>query len=96
MRIIDADALKEHISKIVKEEGQIDPKWAIGLNYANRIIDNFPSLEPFDRPQGELTEIKHRLNLLIGVLYTNQLITESDLKYIENSIKKLMRGNNNE
>ena len=48
MRIIDADALKEHISKIVEEEGQIDPKWAIGLNYANRIIDNFPSLEPFD------------------------------------------------
>lgn len=44
------------------------------------------------RPQGECIEVKHRLNLLIGVLYTNQLISESDLKYIEDSIKKLMKG----
>lgn len=41
---------------------------------------------------GELTEIKHRLNLLIGVLYSNRLISECDLEYIEDSIKKLMIG----
>ncbi len=45
-----------------------------------------------ERPQGELTEINHRLNLLIGVLYSNQCISEMDLKYIEDSIKKLMKG----
>ena len=44
------------------------------------------------RPQGEWTEITHRLNLLIGVLYSNRCISESDLNYIEDSIKKLMKG----
>lgn len=48
--------------------------------------------EMTERPQDELTEIKHRLNLLIGVLYSNQLISQSDFDYMEDSIKKLMKG----
>ena len=68
------------------------------------LIDNAPSVEPFERigaiceencgyrPQGELTETKHRLNLLIGVLYSNQVISENDIEYIEDSIKELIKG----
>lgn len=41
---------------------------------------------------GEWVEVKHRLNLLIGVLYSNQLISHDDIEYIEDSIKKLMEG----
>ncbi len=41
---------------------------------------------------GEWIETKHRVNLLIGVLYSNQVISKSDLEYIEDSIKKLMKG----
>ena len=55
-----------------------------------RIIRNGTPYE--ERPQDEWEETKHRLNLLIGVLYSNQLISESDLKYIEDSINKLMKG----
>lgn len=45
-----------------------------------------------ERPQGKWIETKHRVNLLIGVLYSNQVISKSDLEYIEDSIKKLMKG----
>ena len=45
-----------------------------------------------EMPTDEWIETKHRLNLLIGVLYSNQLISESDLESIEDSIKKLMKG----
>ena len=90
MRLIDADALKKHIIDIFEIEERIDKKWAVGLKYSLKIIDNTPTVEA--RPQGEWIEIKHRLNLLIGVLYSNQLISESDLDYIEDSIKKLMKG----
>lgn len=53
-------------------------------------------IENLKRPQGEWVEVKHRLNLLIGVLYSNQLISHDDIEYIEDSIKKLMNGGNNE
>ena len=45
-----------------------------------------------ERPQDNLTETKHRLNLLIDVLFSNQVISENDIEYIEDSIKKLMEG----
>ncbi len=61
-------------------------------NAQTLLVNNSQELVKGKRPQDELTEINHRLNLLIGVLYSNQLISESDLKYIEDSIKKLMKG----
>ena len=72
--------------------------------YLEGLLLNAPTVEPFERigviceencgyrPQGELTETKHRLNLLIGVLYSNQVISENDIEYIEDSIKELMKG----
>lgn len=48
--------------------------------------------EMTERPQDNLTETTHRLNLLIGVLFSNQVISENDIEYIEDSIKKLMEG----
>ena len=58
-------------------------------------IDNAPTVETKttkEKTAGEMVETKHRLNLLIGVLYSNQLISENDLEYIEDSIKELMKG----
>ena len=45
-----------------------------------------------EEPIDELIETKHRLNLLIGVLHSNQVIWQADIEYIEDSIKKLMKG----
>ena len=59
--------------------------------YKCALIDNAPTVEI---PQGEWVEVKHRLNLLIGVLYSNQLISHDDIEYIEDSIKKLMKDGN--
>lgn len=50
------------------------------------------------RPTEEITfdTLVHKLNLLIGVLYSNQLISESDINYIEDNIKKLIGEKKNE
>jgi DNA-directed RNA polymerase subunit RPC12/RpoP len=50
-----------------------------GISYEERLPD-------------EWIRTKHRLNLLIGVLFSNQLISENYIEYIEDSIKKLMKG----
>lgn len=44
MRAIDADALKEEIQKVAKEEGHLDEKWSAGLRYSIKLIDNAPSV----------------------------------------------------
>lgn len=61
-------------------------------NVCRKALETILPVELTERPQGEWIENKHRLNLLIGVLYSNQLISESDLEYIEDSINKLMKG----
>ena len=52
MKKVDADALKEEIRKVVEEERPLDERWAAGLKYSIKIIDNAPAVEP-DRPQSE-------------------------------------------
>lgn len=42
----------------------------------------------------ELKQLNDRLNLLIGVLYSNQCISNYDIEYIEDSIKKLSEKRN--
>ena len=42
----------------------------------------------------ELKQLNDKLNLLIGVLYSNQCISNSDIEYIEDSIKKLSEKRN--
>ena len=42
----------------------------------------------------ELKQLNDRLNLLIGVLYSNQCISNNDIKYIEESVKKLSEKRN--
>ena len=49
-----------------------------------------------ERSTNEWIEVKHRLNLLIGVLYSNQLISKSDLDYMDDNIKKLIKEKKNE
>lgn len=57
-----------------------------------RFLKDCETCEEKLRPQDEMIETKYRLNLLIGVLYSNQLISENDLEYIEDSVKELMKG----
>lgn len=80
MRLIDADKLKPDC---ITKDGRI----AISQSQ----LANAPTIDLWEMRQ-EATEINHRLNLLIGVLYSNRLISDNDLKYIEDSIKKLMKG----
>lgn len=44
MRLGDLDALKDAINKIIDEEIKIDEKWAMGLKYSLKIIDNAPTV----------------------------------------------------
>lgn len=45
MRLGDLDALKATINNVVDEEIEIDEKWAKGLKYSLKIIDNAPTVE---------------------------------------------------
>lgn len=45
MRLIDADALKKHIAEIFEIEEKEDKKWAMGLKYSLKLIDNAPTVE---------------------------------------------------
>ena len=89
---IDRDSVDKIINLIdnaptVEEVSVIEFKEPLPLVKAQKIVKALSK-----RPQDEMIETKHRLNLLIGVLYSNQLISKSDLEYIEDSIKKLMSG----
>ena len=70
----------------VEEVSVIEFKEPLPLVKAQKIVKTLSK-----RPEVEMIETKHRLNLLIGVLYSNQLISKSDLDYIEDSIKKLVK-----
>ena len=52
MRLIDADALKKEINKIIDEEIEIDEKWAKGLKYSLKLIDNAPTVPLPDFKEG--------------------------------------------
>ena len=54
--LISRSELKKTINKIIDEEIEIDEKWAKGLKYSLKIIDNAPTVS--ERPQGEWLE-KH-------------------------------------
>lgn len=51
--LISRDALKHAINNIVDEEIEIDEKWAKGLKYSFKIIDNAPAVDayPFEQVQ---------------------------------------------
>ena len=49
--LISRDALKEAINKIIDEEIKIDEKWARGLKYSLKIIDNAPTVEVSGLPK---------------------------------------------
>lgn len=85
---------EEAIKKLKKVQAEFNGNW-IDCGGINKAFEKaYQALE--ERPQDELTETIHRLNLLIGVLYSNQLISESDIEYIEDSIKELMKRKKND
>lgn len=51
--LISREALKKHIAEIFEIEEKIDKKWAMGLKYSLKIIDNaptvIPDIEEFDK-----------------------------------------------
>lgn len=57
VRLIDANALNEKIQGVVEREMPIDEKWALGLRYSLKLIDNAPTVTPekalMDKLRGE-------------------------------------------
>lgn len=103
MRLIDADVLKKVFVRAdddqyytIEVKNVIDNSPSVEAytkdDMTNEYLKGYNDCKDIIQPKGEWIEIKHRLNLLLGVLYTNQLISDSDLDYIEDSIKKLMKG----
>ena len=45
--LISREALKKHIAEIVETEEKIDKKWAMGLKYSLKIIDNTPTVDTY-------------------------------------------------
>jgi hypothetical protein len=81
-----------HIAKQYSEHNEIVPIWLSIADMRGEAVGELLECQSNLRPQGEWVEIDHRLNLLICVLYNNQCISENDIKYIEDSIKELMKG----
>ena len=50
--LISRSELKEAINKIIDEEIKIDEKWAIGLKYSLKIIDNAPTIDAIPNEEG--------------------------------------------
>ena len=44
MRLGDLDALKKCIAEVFETEEKIDKKWAMGLKYSLKLIDNAPTI----------------------------------------------------
>ena len=44
--LISREALKKHITEIVETEEKIDKKWATGLKYSLKLIDNALAINP--------------------------------------------------
>lgn len=63
MRLIDADELKKAINNIIDEEIEIDEKWAKGLKYSLKIIDNASTVPLPDFKEG------YKQAILDGKLY---------------------------
>lgn len=42
--LISREALKKHIIDLFEEEEKIDKKWAMGLKYSLKIVDNAPTV----------------------------------------------------
>jgi hypothetical protein len=75
--LISRESLKKKIEEIVETEMPIDEKWALGLRYALKLIDNTPAVEPYispevlnqfakyvaehERPKGEWIPVSERL-----------------------------------
>lgn len=68
--LISREALKKHITEIFDVEEKIDKKWALGLKYSLKIIDNAPTAgcTPSDDSTGKLLT----LGDLLGALRTAQ------------------------
>lgn len=45
--LISRDALKKHIAEVFEIEEKIDKKWAMGLKYSLKLIDNAPAVNTF-------------------------------------------------
>lgn len=66
MKLIDADALKEKIQEIVETEMPIDEKWAMGLRYSLKLIDNAPTVEIATKLQPNCNNLQPNCNKLQG------------------------------
>jgi len=62
-RLIDADKLKNAISDVVNYELSEDKKWAKGLEYSLKIIDNAPTVEDRTREVLSLQETIRKLTV---------------------------------
>lgn len=67
VRLIDANALKKHITEIYETEERIDKKWAMGLKYSLKIIDKAPTVSFMISPD-YVTELQNRNKELIKQL----------------------------
>lgn len=70
MRLIDTDALKKHIIEIFEIKERFDKKWATGLKYSLKIIDNAPTVEITE------TEIQEVLNKRCMTAVANEYLID--------------------
>ena len=86
---ISYKALEERPTNVITEEQAIDKLHETGwlIMHDKEMTERLLDID--------IETLDHRLRLLIGVLYSNNLVSKNDLEYIEDSIKKYMKEEEN-
>ena len=93
--LISREALKKKIQGVVENEMPIDKKWALGLRYALKLIDDAPTVEITDYDTGYQDGLEDGLNDILPQgtnaklfkqifgLYATELWSMSESQFLE-------------
>lgn len=85
--LISREALKKHITGLFEEEEKIDKKWAMGLKYSLKIIDNAPTVKAYT--EEEVQEIREEVAKEFMDIIDNALtVCGNNPKWCENCVSK--------
>ena len=95
--LISRSALKKHITEIFEIEEKHDKKWALGLRYSLKLIDNAPTVEP-DVNCSHCDYFKFSKSFIeniVGFMLKHNIETVDDLMTELNRINELLGGAEN-
>ena len=88
---IDANALKKKIQGVVENEMPIDEKWALGLRYSLKLIDNSPTVSFSNLTTSDIDELcRLRFDLKTGLHVGSTLRTQTQINKFVSVLDKVI------